>query len=332
MKAICIVDEEAGAALSLREVDTPRPGPDELLVRVRASGVNFADLYRATKHFGADGKADMAIAGLEMAGEVVEAGAQVVGFGPGDRVMALSSSTYAEYCVVNAAHAIAVPREVSWIDAAAIPATFITAHDALITNGEMKPGETVLIQAASSGVGIAAIQLARHLGAGKIIGTSTSDEKLEKLRALGLAHGINSKKTDFVTVVNEITGGAGADVIIDNIGGDTLSGDVDAAAVKGRIINVGRLGKWVGEMDLDEHSRKRLKVIGVTFRTRSIDEHGDVASKAAVAILPALKSGAIKPLVDRVFPMEDALAAQEYMKSARHFGKIVLDIASEQES
>ena len=185
----------------------------------------------------------------------------------------------------------------------------------------------MLVQAASSGVGIAAIQIARLLGAGRVIGTSTSDAKLEKLAALGLGHGINSRSRDVAQAVLEITGGRGADVVIENIGGDTLPGDMACAAVKCRIVNVGRLGKWTAEIDLDEHSRKRIRLIGVTFRTRTVDEHGEVARRAAEALLPALSDGRIRPLVDRVFPLEQASEAQEYLKSGRHFGKVVLAVA-----
>lgn len=327
MKAVCIEPVDGNPELFLRDVPKPMPGPNEVLVRVQAAGVNFADLYRAAKHFGEGGEPSAAaVAGLEMAGEVVTLGSAVSGVAVGDRVMALAAATYAEYCCVDYRVVMRVPDSMSWTDAAATPAAFATAHDAIATNGELVRGETVLIQAASSGVGIAAVQIARHLGAGLVIGTSGSPAKLERLAALGLQHGIDSKARDFADAVLEITSGRGADVIIENIGGETLPGDVRCAAVKCRIVNVGRLGRWTGEINLDEHSRKRIKLIGVTFRTRSVEEHAEVMKRATDALMPALVSGALRPVVDRVFPLSAASEAQAYMKSGKHFGKIVLTV------
>lgn len=327
MKAICIETVDGNPELFLREVPKPSPGPQELLVRVRSSGVNFADLYRAAKHFGSSGDTSAAIAGLEMAGEVVAVGSEVRGVAIGARVMGLAAATYAEYCCVHHSLVMQVPQSMSWTDAAAIPSNFMTAHDALATNAELAPGETVLVQAASSGVGIAAVQVARLLGAGQVIGTSTSAAKLERLADLGLQHGIDSKARDFAEAVLQITGGHGADVIVENIGGETLPGDVRCAAVKCRIINVGRLGKWTGEIDLDEHSRKRIKLIGVTYRTRSVQEHAEVARRASEALLPALSRGELRPVIDRTFPLDAAAEAQAYMQSKQHFGKLVLNVA-----
>lgn len=328
MKAICIEPVNGQPELFLREVPRPELGPHDLLVRVHCAGVNFADLARAARHFSSEGgPAGPAIAGLEMAGEVVAVGAQVHGFAPGARVMGLTQATYAEYCCIDYRVAMAVPDNLAWADAAAIPASFMTAHDALVTNGEMQSGEVVLIQAASSSVGIAAVQIARLLGAGQVIGTSTSNAKLERLAPLGLQHGINSKECDFAEAVLTATGGHGADVIIENIGGESLPGDVKCAAVKCRIVNVGRLGRATGEIDLEEHSRKRIRLIGVTYRTRTVDEHGEVARRAIGTLGPALSSGAIRPVVDSTFALEQASQAQDYLKSGRHFGKVLLAIS-----
>lgn len=327
MRAICISDGDHGAELVMREVERPKPGASDLLVRVRAAGVNFADLYRAKRHFGSFGSASADIAGLEIAGEVVETGADAHGFAVGDRVMGMATGGYADYACINAAVALPAPASMGWTEAAAITGTFVTAHNALVTNAQMAKGETVLIQAASSGVGIAAVQIARLLGAGLVVGTSTSPAKLERLADLGLQVGINLKEEDFVQVVMDHSNGRGADVIVENIGGDTLARDIDCAAVKGRIINVGRLGKWTGEINLDEHSRKQIKLIGVTFRTRTMDEVSAVMRSFVSDLMPALESGALRPTVDRVFPLEEASQAQDYMKSGKHFGKIVLHVA-----
>lgn len=328
MKAICIELVDGKPELFLREVPKPDIGSMDLLVRVRAAGLNFADLYRAASHYGSTGQqAAAAIAGLEMAGEIVAKGVDVSGFAIGDCVMAVAAATYAEYCCVDHRIVMSVPAGLSWTDAAATPVAFMTAHDALVTNAELALGETVLVQAASSSVGIAAVQIAKHLGAGRVIGTSGSPEKLTRLHAFGMDYGIDTKQRDFANVVQELTDGRGADVIIENIGGDTLPGDVCCAAVKCRIVNVGRLGKWIGEIDLNEHSRKRIRLIGVTFRTRSVHEHAEVARSCAAALLPAIGDGKLRPVVDRVFALDQAAAAQDYMKSGRHFGKIVLSIS-----
>lgn len=326
MKAVCIESVDGVAELAVRDVQRPTPRDGELLVRVHCAGVNFADLYRAARHFGSGGETTAAIAGLEMAGEVVGIGSGASGFSLGDKVMGMTAATYAEYCCIHSGLAMRVPEGMSWVDAAATSATFCTAHDALVTNGEVAPGETVLVQAASSGVGIAAIQIATLLGAGRIIGTSTSAAKLERLAALGLEHGIDSKKADFADAVLSQTKGHGADVIIENIGGDTLPGDIRCAAVKARIVNVGRLGRWTGEIDLDEHSRKRIRLIGVSFRSRSVEEHAELVRKAGDFLLPAFAQGQIRPVVDRVFPLDAAAQAQEHMKSGKHFGKLVLSV------
>ncbi len=327
MRAICIETVGGQPELVLRDLPPPRPGPAEILVRVRCAGVNFADLYRAARHFGSAGDTSAAIAGLEMTGEVVEAGSDVQGLQPGDRVMGFATGAYAEYCCVHHAHVLKVPDALSWVQAASVAGTYVTAHDALVTNGELAPGETVLVQAASSGVGISAVQLARLLGAGLVIGTSTSPAKLDRLAALGLQLGIHSKSQDFADAVLEATGGRGADVVIDNVGGDTLPGNIRCAAVKCRIINVGRLGKWTGEVNLDEHSRKRIRHIGVTFRTRTVDEVTQVVRRAGAVVLPALQAGTIVPVVDRTWPLEAASEAQEFMRAGKHFGKLVLEVA-----
>lgn len=326
MKAVCIENIDGLAELVVRNVDRPAPRDNELLVRVHCAGVNFADLYRAARHFGSSDATTAAIAGLEMAGEVVGIGRGVSGFSTGDKVMGMTSATYAEYCCIDHRLAMRLPQGMSWVDAAAISATFCTAHDALATNGELAAGETVLVQAASSSVGIAAIQIAKLLGAGRVIGTSTSAVKLERLAALGLEHGIDSKKIDFADAVLSQTDGHGADVIIENIGGDTLPGDIRCAAVKGRIVNVGRLGRWTGEIDLDEHSRKRIRLIGVSFRSRSVEEHAELVRKAGDFLTPAFDRGQIRPVVDRVFALDAAAQAQDYLKSGKHFGKVVLSV------
>lgn len=324
MKTICIQDVDGRAELVMRDVAEPVPGPQELLVRVRAATVNFADLYRAAQHYGSSHSSGPAVAGLEMAGEVVAHGNEVRGIGVGERVMAMASRAYAEFCVVDHRLVMRAPPGFSWEEAAASPVCFMTAHDALVTNGRLAPGEVVLVEAVTSSIGMAAVAVAKQRGACMVIGTSGSPEKLARMAGRGLDIGVNTREQGIADAVHAATGGAGADVTIANVGGDTLPELVKAAAVKGRIINVGRLGRWVGEIDLDEHSRKRIALIGVTFRTRSLEEHAAVVRRTAEDLGPLLEDGRLRPLVGRVFPMAEAAAAQEYLRSGRHFGKVVL--------
>lgn len=323
MRAICIEDVAGKPELFLRDVPEPKPGPTDLLVRVRTAAVNFADLYRWVSHHG-QAVEGPAIAGLEMAGEVVAAGSEVSGFAEGDRVMGMASRAYAELCTVDHRLVMRVPAGFSWEEAAASPVAYMTAHDALVTNARLQPGEAVLIEAVTSGVGLAAVAIAKHVGARPVLGTSGSPDKLAQMTALGLDAGIDYKREDVPAAVLARTGGRGADVILGNVGGDTLGDLVKAAAVKGRIINVGRLGKWTGELDLNEHSRKRISLIGVTFRTRSVEETAEVIRRTEEDLGPLLGSGRMRPIVDRVFPLEEVEAAQDHLRAGRHFGKVVL--------
>ncbi|MBO6638204.1 MAG: zinc-binding dehydrogenase [Roseitalea sp.] len=326
MKAICIETVNDQPELFLRDIPEPVPGPTELLVRVRGAAVNFADLYRFVSHYGHDTESAHAVAGLEMAGEVIGMGDDVKGFAIGDRVMAMAAKTYAEQCVVDYRIVMRVPVNLTWEEAAATPVALMTAHDALITNGELQKGEVVFIEATTSSIGLAAAQIARHFGAGQVFGTSGSPEKLDRMAELGLTRAINYRDEDFVKVIQAETDGRGADVTLAQIGGETAGRLINAAAVKGRIINVGRLGKWTGEIDLNEHSAKRIKMIGVTFRTRDVHEHGAVAAATEKDLYPLLESGGFKCIVDRVFPLAEADAAQKYMKQNKHFGKIILSV------
>lgn len=324
MNAVCIEAVAGQPELFLRSVPDPAPGPNELLVRVRAAAVNFADLYRWVSHYGHHQVKGAAVAGLEMAGEVVAVGAAVRGWSAGDRVMAMASGAYAELCNVDHRVAMRAPATYSWAEAAASPVALMTAHDALITNGKLCPSEVVLIEAVTSSIGMAAVKIAKHHGARLVIGTSGSPDKLERMRGQGLDIGINYRQEDVPSKVLQATGGHGADVIIGNIGGDTIGELLKAAAICGRIINVGRLGKWTGEIDLDEHSRKRIALIGVTFRTRSVDECAEIVRRTEEELADLMNSGKLRPIVDRTFPLADAGMAQDYLRSGQQFGKVVL--------
>jgi NADPH:quinone reductase len=322
MKAVLV---EKGELVLREDVPRPVPGATQLLVRVRTAGVNNADLMRNAYHFGRhDGPP---VPGLEFAGEVVQAGAEVQGFEVGDRVMALAGSAYAEYAVVDHRLAVRVPDALDWTQAGGVMVVYQTAHDALGSHGRLRAGDAVLVTACTSGVGIAASQIASYLRAGCVVGTSTTPAKLEQARAFGVTVPVDAKANVLAARTQEATGGRGADVIVDSVGGAECAAIMEAAAIAARWITVGRIGGKNATLDLGELARKRLELIGVTFRTRSLFERMEVARAFAHGVLPALACGAIQPKIDRVFPLAEAAAAQEHMRAGRHYGKIVLEVA-----
>jgi NADPH2:quinone reductase len=322
MKAIVI----EGGALRLRsDLPVPVPGPSELLVRIHAVGVIFADLMRKPSHFG-DAHGGPAIAGLEFAGTVVEAGRDVRGWQPGDRVMAMDGNAYAEYAVVDHRLAARVPEAMAWSEAAAIMVSFMTAHDALCTQGRFAAGDAVLVQGCTSGVGIAACQLAAYLHASHVIGTSTTAAKLAAMRDWGVDVSVNVREQSLLDAVRSATGGRGVDVIVDAVGGAAAADNLAAAAIGARWISVGRLEGKSAQIELNEFARKRLELIGVTFRTRSLFERMAIVERFIASVLPGLRSGALKPKVDRVFDLSEAEAAQEHVRAGKHFGKVVLQV------
>jgi NADPH:quinone reductase-like Zn-dependent oxidoreductase len=321
-----IIDPRAGT-LELQSVPDPEPGPRDLLVHVRAAGLNRADLAmrRGEYRVGARPAAppEPRVGGGELAGEVVAIGPAVTRWKPGDRVMAMGAG-YAELARVDERLALPVPESFRWEEAGTTPVALLTAHDALVTNGRLREGETVLVHAVSSGVGVAALQLARHLRARLVFGTSRVPAKLERLRALGLDVGIDTTRDALAEVVHARTDGRGVDVVVDNVGAGLLGATIEAAAILGRIVQVGRLGGRRDEIDLDELARKRLSLVGVTFRTRTPEERIAVVERFLAHLGPALAAGAFRPLVDRVFELADVDAAQRALAENRHVGKLAL--------
>jgi NADPH2:quinone reductase len=307
----------------------PEPRPNELLVRVKATALNRADLFQRQGTYPRQAKAGddkVTIAGLEAAGEVAGMGADVVGFSIGDRVMATCTGGYAEFVAVDHRLAMPVPAKMIWTEAATIPVSYMTEHNALITNAGLQSGESVLVHAASSGVGIAAIQIAKLFGAKPVIGTGSVPAKFEVLRSLGMDLGINHRTEKLADTVLAATGGRGVDVIIDHIGGPVLDENLRCMALRGRLVSVGRLAGITGELNLDLMALKRLHLIGVTFRTRTLDERIAIARACVADVLPALTDGRLRPLIDRVFPLDQALEAQAYMTTNAQLGKIVLTV------
>lgn len=324
MKAIVIEEQGEARGIALRDVPEPEMGPSDLLVEMMAAGVNHADLFYPRKHYKSTSANELPVAGLEGAGTVVGMGPEVTGFRVGDRVMAMAGGTFAERFVVDSRLTLRVPAELNWERAAAVPVSFLTAHDALKTNALAGHGTSLLIQGVSSGVGIAALQIAKLLGAAPVLGTSTSPDKLEAMRALGLDVGIDATRPDVADLVLAATGGLGAKAVIDMLGGDTLDANLRAAAIGGRIVSVGRMAGLGGRIDLDLLARKRLHLIGVSFRTRTVPDQIEVVERAHADLLPALETGALAPIVSKTYPFSEAEQAYEFMRSGRQLGKVVL--------
>ncbi len=325
MRAAVVVPDGGGKRLEVQDVPVPVPGAGEVLVRVRAAGTNRADLSMSVGHFrGAGAELTAPVAGLEFAGEVAALGAGVAGVKTGDRVMAMGQGAFAEYARIDHRLLIPVPSTFSWEQAATAPVAFMTMHDAVVTNGRLVPGEAVLVQGVTSGVGLVAFQIARLKGARPVIGTSTSDAKLSTLREWGLGVAVNSRTDDVVARVMEATDGKGADLVIDMIGGPVVDQNMRAAAVKGRIIDVGRMGGLKGEIDLDLHSLKRISFIGVTFRTRSIEEIQTIIRLMVADIWDEVTAGRVMLPIDRTYPLERIGEAYDRMRANAHLGKIVL--------
>ena len=323
MKAIVI--GENGPELS--DIAKPEPKPDEVLTRVAACGLNRADVLLANGAFpGVQGGAGVII-GMEWAGEVESVGSNVKNFAPGDRVMCAGSAGYSEYAVSDYGRTMKVPgNNMSFEQAATYPIALQTMHNALITQGKLTKGETVLIQGASSGVGLMAMQIAKHMGARQVFGSSTNDSRRAQLTKFGADSVFNSNDDTWVDEVLAKTAGAGVDLIIDQISGSTVNQNMEATKVCGRIVNVGRLGGGKGNFNFDLHALRRIEYIGVTFRTRSVEEIREIVSGVQRDLGQGIIDGNLSLPIDKVFPLTEAPAALEYMAENKHFGKIVLQI------
>jgi NADPH:quinone reductase len=308
--------------LELRDVPQPHPKPHEVLVKVRAAGLNRADLS-AARGAGGHGQAGATV-GLEWAGEVVETGAEVRNLKAGDRVMCSGAGGYAEYAVSDGGRTLAMPQNIDFADAAVLPIALITMHDALITNGRLAAGESVLIQGASSGVGLMGLQIAWLKGAQLVIGSSTNDARRQKLTEFGADLAIDTRDTTWPDQVLKATDGKGVNLIVDMVSGATVSPAMKATALRGRIVNVGRLGGEKAEFDFNLHALKRIDYIGVTFRTRTIEEVREIMRRMTADLWDAVAARKLKLPIDRSFALDQAAEAQAHMRANAHFGKIVL--------
>jgi NADPH2:quinone reductase len=324
MKAGVVGDK----GLEIRDVPAPLPRPNEILVRVRAAGLNRAELAMASGHRHGNLGGAGTVVGFEWSGEVVELGAAVpAGLKPGDRVMCSGSGGYAEYAVADWGCVGKIPADnMSFEQAATLPSALQTMHDALITNGRLAASESVLIQGASTGVGLMGLQIAKERGAAVVIGSSTNAARRARLAEFGADLAIDSSDAAWPDAVLAATGGKGVDLIIDQVSASVANANMKAAKVLGRIVNVGRLGGATGEFDFDLHALKRIAYIGVTFRTRSLDEVREINRKMRADLWPLVESGKLQLPIDRIFPLDEAAAAQAHMRANAHFGKIVLRV------
>jgi len=300
----------------------PVPGDGEILVKVAAAGVNRPDvMQRMGLYPPPPGAPD--IPGLEIAGEVVALGPNVKRWKLGDRVMALVvGGGYAEYCLAHESHALPVGN-LSMVEAAAIPETFFTVWHNTFERGGLKRGETLLIHGGSSGIGTAAIQLAKAFGA-RVITTAGSPEKCDACRKLGADVAVNYKTEDFVAATKTATGDNGAEVIVDMVGGDYIARNYEAAAVEGRIVQIAFRGSPKATVDFRRIMLKRLHHTGSTLRSRSIPDKGAIARAVETNVLPLIAAGRVKPVIFKTFPLDAASAAHALMETSAHIGKIVL--------
>jgi NADPH2:quinone reductase len=301
----------------------PQPAEGEALVKVAAAGVNRPDVAQRQGNYPPP-KGATDIPGLEIAGEVVALGAGVTRWKLGDKVMALVvGGGYAEYCPAHESHCLPIPTGLSMIEAAAIPETFFTVWHNVFERGRLKAGETLLVHGGTSGIGTTAIQLAKAFGA-KVVTTAGSAAKCDACRKLGADVAVNYKSEDFVTATKNATGGKGADVVLDMVGGDYIERNYEAAAVDGRIVQIAFLGRSKATVDFVRLMLKRLTHTGSTLRARSVPDKAAIARAVEEQALPLIAAGKVKPLIDSTFPLAEAAAAHAKMEASSHIGKIVL--------
>ncbi|MGO4713875.1 zinc-binding dehydrogenase [Bradyrhizobium sp. 2TAF24] len=312
-----------GAAVA----DIPEPaapqGP-QVLIRVHACGLNRADIGMTKGHAHGAAGGPGTVLGMEWAGEVAAVGPEARGIAVGDRVMGSGAAAFADYTLADHGRLFPIPGGMSFEDAATLPLALTTMHNAIVTNGLLQAGQSVLIQGASSGVGLMALQIAKLKGAKPVIGSSTDATRRGQLGRFGADLAIDSRDPAWVEQALAATGGQGVDLIIDQVSGKLASQNLRATKVLGRIVNVGRLGGSHADFDFDTHAARRITYVGVTFRTRSIEEIRAIFRAVRDDIWPAVENGQLKLPIDRVFPFADIADAFAHMEANRHLGKIVV--------
>ena len=325
MRAIGISRPGGPEVLTPTTRPLPVPGPNEILIRVAAAGVNRPDaLQRAGASDPPPGASDLP--GLEAAGTIAAIGPGVTAWVPGDRVTALlPGGGYADYAVTHEDHALPVPARLSLPEAAALCETFFTVWSNVFERGQLQAGETFLVHGGTSGIGTTAIQLAALRGA-RVIATAGSPEKCAACVDLGAERGIDYRHEDFVAVARELTGGRGVDLILDMVGGTYLARDIRALAPEGRLVMIAHLTGAKAELNFAQVMVKRLTITGSTLRPQSIEAKARIAAALRREVWPHLESGRLRPVMDRIFPLEEAAAAHARMESSAHIGKIVLAV------
>ena len=323
MKAVVVTEE----GVSVQNVETPKPKENEVLVKVFACGLNRADLVVADGGAHGASGGPGTIVGMEFSGEVIELGSKVKDYSIGDRVMCSGSSAWAEYAVADHGRVIKLPNNnMNYLKASTYPIALATMHNAIVTAGNFTQGQSVLIQGASSGVGLMGLQISKYLGAKVVIGTSTKPDKFEKLKSFGADLVLNSKDLDWVDQVLSATDNQGVDLTIDQLSGYTVNQNMMATKVKGKIVNVGRLAGGITEFNCDLHALRRINYEGVTFRTRSIQEIRDVYSNMWNDFEKLVISGELSLPIEKVFDFNDVGKSLDYMRENQHFGKLVLKL------
>jgi putative PIG3 family NAD(P)H quinone oxidoreductase len=325
MTAITIRAPGGPEVLVPEERPIAAPGEGEILVKVTAAGVNRPDvMQRQGLYPPPPGASD--IPGLEIAGEVAALGPGATRFKTGDKVTALvAGGGYAEYCPVHETNALPVPASLSLIEAAAVPETFFTVWHNVFERGRLKSGETLLVHGGSSGIGTTAIQLAKAFGA-RVITTAGSAEKCEACRKLGADVAVNYRSEDFVAATKTATGGKGAEVILDMVGGDYIARNYEAAGVDGRIVQIAFQGSSRANVDFLRIMLKRLTHTGSTLRARAVADKASIARALETNVWPLIAAGKVKPVIYRTFPLREAAAAHALMETSTHIGKIVLTV------
>ena len=323
MKAVTVVKN----GVKISDVAKPTPKKNEVLIKVRACGLNRADL--AVADGGAHGNAGGpgTIVGMEFSGEVVELGEDVNSLSIGDRVMCSGSSAWAEYAITDYGRVIKIPdNNMDFITASTLPIALATMHNAIVTAGGFIKGQSILIQGASSGVGLMGLQIAKSLKAKMIFGTSTKPDKFHKLEQLGADFVINSKDSNWSEEVLDKTNGVGVDLIIDQLSGYTINQNMLATKIKGNIVNVGRLAGGPSEFNCDIHALRRINYKGVTFRTRSLDEIRSVFANMWKDLGNLVSNGNLSMPIEKVYQFNDVSQALSHMRENKHFGKLILQL------
>ena len=322
MKSWWIRSEGGKTILEPRDVAAPKPAAGQILVRTRAAALNRGEFIASLGLHAAGAAAKPA--GQECAGEVIEVGDGVTGFGVSDRVMGRAPGGFAEEALLDVRETMAVPARLSWEEAAATPLVYLVSYDMLYPGGNLAPGEWLLVMGASSGVGVASVQIGKLVGA-NVIGTSGSAAKLDRLRPLGLDVGIQVRGGGFLEAVMTATGGKGVDLVVNAVGGTVFAECVRALAFRGRLATVGYVdGVMRSEIDLEALHSKRLRLFGVSNKLRTAPQRAETVAGFVRDVLPALADGRIRPVVDKVFPLAELPAAKAYMESDAQVGKIVV--------